>query len=171
MRKIPFCSLKIRLRRGIMGILHSLFSSLFLCDCRIAFFSQTNCDHPPPSFLSFLLDNCTHNHCSFARHRQTVPSCRGSHTRPGSVFSSFRSVSCFFPLPALFFCSKSYSFPLFLFFSSSYVPISSSFSIFPTVLMFLFCFIFFLPMFCLYFSSLSLFSPSTFSLFYLSPLL
>lgn len=161
-RKIPFCPLNIRLQRGIKGILHS--NSTFFSFSAVVEF---------PS--SFKLTATIFLHPSFLFCMTTTPPPLLSRTPPSNSaklsWKQHTIMFCFFQF-SICFLLLSIACSVFLFqilqFSSvsifsSYVPISSSFSIFPTVL-FLFCFIFFfLPMFCFYFSSLSLFSPSTFS--------
>lgn len=140
-RKIPFCPLNIRLQRGIKGILHS--NSTFFSFSAVVEF---------PS--SFKLTATIFLHPSFLFCMTTTPPPLLSRTPPSNSaklsWKQHTIMFCFFQF-SICFLLLSIACSVFLFqilqFSSvsifsSYVPISSSFSIFPTVL-FLFCFIFF----------------------------
>lgn len=167
MRKIPFCLLNIRLQRGIKGILHSNSTCLFLRGCRIAFL-QTNCDHLPTSFLSFLRDN--HN-TTIAQSHATVKQCQ-------AVMEATYDHVLFFPVfdlfPASFHCLLCFSVPnptvflrFYFFFLCSYF---FKFSYFPHCSVPALFYIFFTYVLFLFFLSFTIF-PFNLLCFFFPPLL
>lgn len=140
-RKIPFCPLNIRLQRGIKGILHS--NSTFFSFSAVvelpSSFKLTATIFLHPSFL-FCMATTTPPLLSRTPPSNTAKLSWKPHT---IMFCFFQFSICFLLLSVA--CSV-FLFQILQFFFvsifSSYVPISSSFSIFPTVI-FLFCFIYF----------------------------